>query len=1118
MKKNLKRWLSMLLTASLLLAMSVPAFADEPGSALEQIPPDSVQEDIEKQEQNELEDKDLETAIQDAAVSKDEESEEEATIEKPKKAAARAAATDTTIVLYSNGTLVINELPEDRGTNTSAYGSVTIETSSSSFNENGGIDPPWRQSTWKKNLIKSVKFGSLTQPTSMQDWFRDCSNLSSFDSTNLDTSKVKDFSGLFASTGGSARSFSIKGLESWDTSSAETTSSMFESSYFEVPQDSFANWNLSKLTDASRMFYFYRSDEKNIGEISLPAGCNLTEFFASAYNIAATVKMQGAPSAFDSVFFGCGGNGEITLIPSNAEAKVWCKKMVALYGPAGTKSVANLHLPAEPMTTVLYADGTMIINEMESDRASNLKEHGAVLAETDPLDAENQDNPPWRTVEVFAENAKFIYLGSPVIAKTMAEWFSGFTKLELFDSENLNASNAPNMTGMFRNTGIESEEGLEVIGMKNWQTYSHSERITSYMFAGAKVSAIDDLSGWMIGEADSMFEGIVGTLDAGTINLYYGKSFKNFAADAENLITVLKIYAIPSNYENAFFNAATGKTGDITLTYESYASDDVKDWCQQMVDLYGASGTETQGEVHLPYAKKTVLYEDGTLILNELSRDSTANIEKHGAVRKEFSAWDGVENDYVFGNTGVPWFNYRYDITAVEVGSKISPVDTSKWFFDCTTATTAELSKLDMSQVTNADQMFYNFGGNAAEKDIVISGLETWDTGKLKNMHGMFMWVGQFARSVTITGFTNWDTSSAEDTSEMFEFAGRSAKAVNLSGFDGWNTGKIKATAKMFYGLGYDAESVSLSGFENWDTASLEDAGSMFEQCASSDKQEVVMNLSKWDISNVTNMRNMFACFRISAEKVTLLGLDHWKFNSNAILSGMFDMLGITGSTPSVSEYNIGTLTIPGGCVTDNMFQGAHNVKGTLKLDGMPVSEYGGDINLAWRANTAGGALYLAPTDDETFAFAEETVSKYGPTGSESQGNVYLLKMFDFTVSESIMMTGTANSADLEVTDLTVENLGSKAITVSSIEMGSVLNGWSAVAAITDFKNLAKDSKEFSLVIGGFDLSKGAYTAGGSISTNNQKVFNLTGKTGAVSTAINKQQVANLVVTVMAAE
>ena len=70
-----------------------------------------------------MENKDLETAIQDAAVSKD----EEVAAETPKKAAARAAAADTTIVLYSNGTLVINELPEDRSTNTSAYGSVTIE-------------------------------------------------------------------------------------------------------------------------------------------------------------------------------------------------------------------------------------------------------------------------------------------------------------------------------------------------------------------------------------------------------------------------------------------------------------------------------------------------------------------------------------------------------------------------------------------------------------------------------------------------------------------------------------------------------------------------------------------------------------------------------------------------------------------------------------------------------------------------------------------------------------------------------------------------------------------------------------------------------------------------------
>ena len=123
MKKKFKRCLAIILTIAMLLTMSVPAFAEELNGALEQTPIDAVQENIEKQEQNELENKDLETAIQDAAVSKD----EEVAAETPKKAAARAAAADTTIVLYSNGTLVINELPEDRSTNTSAYGSVTIE-------------------------------------------------------------------------------------------------------------------------------------------------------------------------------------------------------------------------------------------------------------------------------------------------------------------------------------------------------------------------------------------------------------------------------------------------------------------------------------------------------------------------------------------------------------------------------------------------------------------------------------------------------------------------------------------------------------------------------------------------------------------------------------------------------------------------------------------------------------------------------------------------------------------------------------------------------------------------------------------------------------------------------
>ena len=71
MKKKIKRWLSIALTASMLLSISVSTFAAEPSSTLKQPADNGIQEDAENQEQN-VPDKDPNTAIQDTAVSKGE--------------------------------------------------------------------------------------------------------------------------------------------------------------------------------------------------------------------------------------------------------------------------------------------------------------------------------------------------------------------------------------------------------------------------------------------------------------------------------------------------------------------------------------------------------------------------------------------------------------------------------------------------------------------------------------------------------------------------------------------------------------------------------------------------------------------------------------------------------------------------------------------------------------------------------------------------------------------------------------------------------------------------------------------------------------------------------------
>lgn len=844
-----------------------------------------------------------------------------------------------------------------------------------------------------------------------------------------------------------------------------------------------------------------------------------------------------------------------------------------------------------------------------------------------------------------------------------------------------------------------------------------------------------------------------------------------FAEELDSYMEQTLIDAVQEDQEDTVMNDVDDTSLSETQDSDQVEATDDEADSEQVSQESSGKPKKAAPRVTTADGTRTVLYEDGTLILNELEADSAANESAHGAVTKEYPAWDGEENDYVFGDTGVPWFKFRYNIKAVEIGSKISPVDTSKWFFDCTNAIRAELANLDTSKVTTMEMMFYNFGSVAS--DVTISGLESWNTGCVTNMQGMFQWTGQSATgSILISGLESWNTSNVENMTEMFDSVGSRATSVVLSGLNKWNTSKVKNMRKMFYFFGNQAGTVEIPGIECIDTSNVENMESMFEGCASTDTKNVTIDLSNWDVSNVTNMRNIFCQFKISADKVIFLGLENWKFNSNANLSGMFSMSGITGITPLVSEYNIGLLTIPGGCIVDSMFNFADNVKGTLKIDGMPISEYGGDINLAWGANRTGGALYLAPTNAATLTWAQETIdkyglsgdqtqghiylnddqvvgrtvlyadgtliinellkdqganeathgaikkeypawdgakndyniagngvpwswldditsievgskispvntsrwffgmhvssidvslldmsnviatvemfgettveeiaglgnwdmsnvqdahnmfgwlcmgattpielsgienwkfpgganlsgmfmssgavrfdsftipeacdisnmfnsssevygeliingvqtcteegewngfarntnpekgalylvpddmgysqaedieSKYGINGSVTQGHVYLRKMLDFTVSESITMTGTANSANLTVSELTVENLGSKAITVSSVQVDNILNGWTLAANSTDFAALAKDSKMFSLVIGEFDLSKGAYTAGGTIAVDGQKVFKLTGKTGIVSKSINQQQVANLIVTV----
>lgn len=103
----------------------------------------------------------------------------------------------------------------------------------------------------------------------------------------------------------------------------------------------------------------------------------------------------------------------------------------------------------------------------------------------------------------------------------------------------------------------------------------------------------------------------------------------------------------------------------------------------------------------------TVLYSDGTFIINESSNDRASNIASHGAVSNEYAPLD-ANNDYVFANQSDRPYNSKItSITAVEFGSTVAPTSLAYWFQNATNLTSIDWTNFDGSNVTTARALFH---------------------------------------------------------------------------------------------------------------------------------------------------------------------------------------------------------------------------------------------------------------------------------------------------------------------------------------------------------------------------------------------------------------------------
>lgn len=259
-------------------------------------------------------------------------------------------------------------------------------------------------------------------------------------------------------------------------------------------------------------------------------------------------------------------------------------------------------------------------------------------------------------------------------------------------------------------------------------------------------------------------------------------------------------------------------------------------------DACGNSTTVERDLTVLP-PPRTVLYTDGTLIINERPQDIAANIQAHGAATNVYIPFDpNGDTDvkkYIFSSTAeIPWREQRSSIIKVEVGSEIQPTSTRVWFDDFMNCTSMDMSKLDTSLTDDMDNMFW---GCAALTSLDLS---NFNTSNVTDMHNMF----STCSSLVSLDLSNFDTSNVTDMKAMFKNC-TSLTDIDLSSFD---TGSVSNMKEMFYSCSL-LTSLDLS---NFNTNSVSDMSSMFYSCSSIITIYASLNFV---VTQVTNSASMFS-------------------------------------------------------------------------------------------------------------------------------------------------------------------------------------------------------------------------------------------------------------------
>ena len=294
-------------------------------------------------------------------------------------------------------------------------------------------------------------------------------------------------------------------------------------------------------------------------------------------------------------------------------------------------------------------------------------------------------------------------------------------------------------------------------------------------------------------------------------------------------------------------------------------------------------------------------------------------------------------------------------------GGKVkAPQNSTKLFASCT-AESMDLKGLDVSQVSNANQMFVN-----CTKMIGID-VSNWNTSSLTDMISIF----DGCTSLKELDLNNWNVSKVKDFKRLF-YGCRNLTTLKISDWDVSNVQSFVATFNYCSKLPY----VDLS---KWNTSSAQSFYAMFDGCEYINN----LNLSKWNTQNVYNVSWMFSG---TLKLTNLKGVENWNVQNVNRIEYWFHNCGLSEiKLPDLKKNNINSLR--------HMFSGANNITeiDLTKIDMNKVTDlketfaYCNKLKTIYvRSDYIGGNS----TDTDTFINCPSLVggsgTKYDPTFIDS--------------------------------------------------------------------------------------------------------------------------------------